>query len=102
MSEAFAAQRFFELSVTMKINKTLLTFLGLYLIAVQLCAQLQQSARVEFLTADRSIEENFDVTPLNKSGLLVTHRKDEFYKAKVGRFIATIQHYTNAGEQTLR
>ena len=66
----------------MKTNKIRLLVFGFWLIVGQLYAQLQQSARVEFLTADRNIEENFDVTPLNKTGLLVTHRKDEFYKGE--------------------
>ncbi len=70
----------------MKTNKTQFLFLGLWLLAGSLCAQLQQSARVEFLTTDKSIEENFDVTPLNKAGLLVTHRKDEFYKGESWTF----------------
>ncbi len=70
----------------MKINKTRFLFFGFWLIIGQLYAQLQQSARIEFLTADRSVEENFDVTPLNKMGLLVTHRKNEFYKGESWTF----------------
>jgi hypothetical protein len=66
----------------MKTNKTKLLFFVFWLIAGQLYAQLQQSARVEFLTSDNNVEEYFDVTPLNKAGLLVTHRKDEFYKGE--------------------
>jgi len=45
---------------------------------VQVFAQLEYNARVEFNTTPTADEE-FDVLPLSKDGLLVTHRKDEFY-----------------------
>jgi hypothetical protein len=41
-------------------------------------AQLEQSVRLEFKVS-QSIDEYFDVTPLDKEGLLVTQRQEEHY-----------------------
>ena len=50
----------------------------LFSIPIVSFAQLEYTARVEFKTSS-SAEEEFDVLPLSKDGLLVTHRKDEFF-----------------------
>ena len=50
----------------------------LFSIPIVSFAQLEYTARIEFKTSS-SAEEEFDVLPLSKDGLLVTHRKDEFF-----------------------
>ena len=56
----------------------LVFFFILFFVSVVGLAQLEYTARVEFKT-DSGVEEEFDVLSLSKDGLLVTHRKDEFF-----------------------
>lgn len=63
----------------MKTLKQLLSLLicaGAMISEVQ--AQLEQSLRLEFKVS-QAFDEYFDVTPLDKEGLLVTQRKEEYY-----------------------
>ncbi|MCA0234057.1 MAG: hypothetical protein LCH91_26610 [Bacteroidetes bacterium] len=48
-------------------------------------AQLEQSVRLEF-KVNQSLEEYFDVTPLDEDGLLVTQRKEEYFKKEKWTF----------------
>ncbi|MEZ4900777.1 MAG: hypothetical protein R2822_03000 [Spirosomataceae bacterium] len=61
-------------------------------------AQLEQSVRLEFKTSQTN-QEYFDVTPLQKDGLLVTHREEERYgneKWTFNRFDATLKEQWKA------
>ncbi len=50
----------------------------LFFVSSVATAQLEYSVRAEFKT-NNSIDEDFDVLPLAKDGLLVTHKKDAFF-----------------------
>jgi len=75
-------------------------FISLLLIALPYwtLAQLDQSVRLEFKVS-QTTEEYFDVTPLQKEGVLVTHRQEERFgneKWVFSRFDSTLKEQWKA------
>jgi hypothetical protein len=60
-----------------RLHSLIVSLIGIWLPLVAV-AQLEQSSRLEFKVS-QSIDEYFDVTPLEEDGLLVTQRQEEHY-----------------------